>query len=400
MTDFDPNAYYEQEQEYIYRFPEIFANKKPTIVQIIPELGFGGAEQGCIDVSDAIIQYGGRSIIISNGGERVYEAMKRGAEHINMPVHSKNPLIMWRNIQKLKKIILNERVDIVHARSRAPAWSAYKACKETRTKFVTTCHAAYKFQSEIKRKYNSVMSMGDRVISISGFITDYLKNSYDISDERIRLAYRGTAMDKFKPARVTKERLITLAKEWRLPDGALVVMMPARITRIKGHHFLIDAIAKLGRKDVICVFVGPDQGRTAYRQELEDTIQEKGLSGRVRIVPPCNDMPTAYMLASVVVCASMVPEGFGRVPVEAQAMGRPIVATSHGGAAETVVPGYTGWLVEPGNVEELAGAIDQALNLSEEERINLAQTSMYHVSQYFSVEAMCANVLETYSELL
>ncbi|MBK67697.1 MAG: glycosyl transferase [Rickettsiales bacterium] len=387
-------------EEYQYRFPEVFASKKPVVMQIIPELGAGGAEQGCIDVSNAIIAAGGRSIIVSNGGMRVYEAMKKGAEHITLPVHSKNPLTMWRNAQRLKNIIYKERVNIVHARSRAPAWSAYKACKETNTPFVTTCHAAYKFEGKLKRKYNSVMASGDRVISISGFITDYLKDSYNISDDKIRLAYRGLPMEKYKPNAVTKERLITLAKEWRLPDGALVVMMPARLTRIKGHHFLIDAIAKLKRKDVVCVFLGSDQGRKAYRHELEDTIKEKGLEGRVRIVPHCNDMPTAYMLASVTVCASIVPEGFGRVPVESQAMGRPTIATNHGGAAETIVPDFTGWLVEPGNVDEMANAINEALNLTNEERENLAYASMMHVAQYFSVEAMCANVLETYSELL
>lgn len=381
-------------------YPAFFEARKPTILQIIPELGAGGAEQGCVDVSHAIIEAGGRSIVVSNGGARVPEILKKGATHITMPVHSKNPVTLWRNIKRFKALIQKERVDLVHVRSRAPAWSAYYAAKAMNIPFVTTCHAAYKYQKKLKRRYNEIMAMGDRVIAISNFISGYLKTNYGTQESKIRLAYRGLDLKRFQPNKVTQERLITMAKDWRLPDGCLVVLMPGRLTRIKGHHFLIDAMEKLDREDVICVFLGSDQGRTGYRHELEDTIAQKNMEGRFRIVSHCNDMPTAYMLASVTVCASMVPEGFGRVPVESQAMGRPTIATSHGATGETIIPGHTGWLIEPGDVDALADAIDQALNLNEGQRNYLAETAMRHVAENFTVEHMCQSVLNCYTELL
>lgn len=386
-------------------FPKKLRNgRPPVILQVIPELGAGGAEQGCIDVSNAIIDAGGLSIVVSNGGNRVHEITRKGAIHIDMPVHSKNPLTMWKNTRRLRKIIRDQHVSLIHARSRAPAWSCYYAAKAERIPFVTTCHAAYKFKSNLKRSYNSVMAKGERVISISNFISGYLQESYGLHASRIRRAYRGIILEKFHPNLVTPERMMKVSEEWRVPDGAPVVLMPGRISRIKGHHFMIDAMVRLrekfNRDDVFCVFVGSDQGRKEYRQEIENTIKEKGLEGRIRIVNHCSDMPSAYMLSSVVVCASMVPEGFGRVPVESQAMGRPSIATSHGATGETIIPGKTGWLVEPGNVDELADALNEALSLTDEQRAVLATTSMVHVAENFTVQNMCKIVLDTYAELL
>lgn len=375
-------------------------NNIPTILQVIPELGAGGAEQSCIDVAHAIVDAGWQSILVSNGGNRVHEVTRRGTHHISLPVDSKSPFKMWRNVARLRKIIRDHRVDIVHARSRAPAWSCYFAAKAEGIPFVTTCHAAYKYDNSWKRRYNSIMAKGERVISISNFISGYLKENYGLHESRIRLAFRGIDLNKFHPNLVTPERMIGLANQWRIPDGASVILMPARISRIKGHHFLIEAMAELKRDDVVCVFVGSDQGRKAYVEELYQTIEEKGLTGRVRIVNHCNDMPTAYMLSTVTVCASMVPEGFGRVPVEAQAMGRATIATSHGATGETIIPGQTGWLVEAGNVDELVLALEQALSLTNAERAYLATASMNHVAQNFTVEHMCNVVLNTYQELL
>lgn len=377
---------------------------QPTILQIIPHLGAGGAEQGCIDVSKAIVAAGGKSIIVSNGGSRIRELKRHGATHITMPAHTKNPLKMWRNISRLKKIIRDHNVHIIHARSRAPAWSAYRAAKSMNIPFVTTCHAAYKFKKPIKRWYNSVMAKGDRVISISDFIGTYLNENYQTPPDKIRVAYRGTDFKKFHPQAVTQERMIAISSTWRIKDGAPLIFMPGRLSPIKGHHFLIEAIEHLLKdpafKDAICVFAGSDQGRTAYRQNLLDTIKEKNLEGHIWFVPNCTDMPAAYMLSNAVVCASMVPEGFGRVPVEAQAMGRPAIATSHGGAGQTIIDRETGWLVEAGNVDELVDALKQALSLTDQQRNGLAMTSMQHVQQKFSVEAMCDAVINTYNELL
>ncbi len=373
---------------------------QPVIMQIIPELGPGGAEQGCIDMAAALTTAGAQAIIVSHGGSRIHELARIGAVHIDLPVHSKNPLVMWQNIQKLRTLIKRYNVSIVHARSRAPAWSAWRACKNTDAHFITTCHAPYNIANEAKRMYNGAVAYGEIVIAISHYVAIYLKENYRISEARIRIIPRGIALEKFHPTAVTPERLITLSKKWRIPDGANIIMMPGRITRWKGHHVLIDAIARLHRTDVFCVLIGSDQGRNAYRQELEEAISSKNLGSRIRIVDHCNDMPAAYMLAGVVVSASTDPEGFGRVPVEAQAMGRPIIASDHGGAQETIVRGETGWLVPPSDPDALAQAIEEALSLTANQRAILATRAMAHIAQHFTREQMCDATLDVYAEIL
>jgi glycosyltransferase involved in cell wall biosynthesis len=369
-------------------------------MQIIPELGPGGAEQGCIDMAAAITQAGGQAIVVSNGGSRLHELARTGAVHINLPVHSKNPLTITRNARQIRKLIERYDVDIVHARSRAPAWSAYRACKKTRARFMTTCHAPYNINSELKRFYNSIIARGERVIAISHMVAEYLQNNYQINNSNIRLVHRGISLERFHPTAVSAERVIELTKEWRIPDGVNVIMLPGRLTRWKGHHVMIEAMEKLGRKDLFCLMIGSDQGRTEYRKELEDMIEEKKLGGSVRIVDHCKDMPAAYMLASVVVSASIEPEGFGRIPVEAQAMGRPIIATDHGGAQETIIRGETGWLVPPSDPELLARAIEESLSLTPGQRAILATRTMNHIAQHFTKELMIERTLAVYTELL
>lgn len=373
---------------------------QPVIMQIIPELGPGGAEQGCIDIAAELVASGAQAIVVSNGGARVHELERIGAVHINLPVHSKNPVTMWRNIHAIKNIIERYGVHIVHVRSRAPAWSAFYACRKTRAHFMTTCHAPYNISGEAKKFYNSSIAQGERVIAISNYVADYLRKFYHLDDRTIRLIHRGIPIERFHPTAVTPERLITLAQNWRIPDGSNIVMLPGRLTRWKGHTVLIEAMEKIARQDLFCVIIGSDQGRTEYRKELEELIQTKGLGGHVRMVDHCNDMPAAYMLATVVVCPSTDPEGFGRVPVEAQAMGRPIVAADHGGAQETILRGQTGWLVEPGNASALAGAIEEALSLTGSQRSMLATRAMSHIAQYYTKEIMAEKTMDVYAELL
>lgn len=373
---------------------------QPVIMQVIPELGPGGAEQGCIDIASELVASGAQAIVVSNGGARVHELDRIGAVHINLPVHSKNPLVMWRNINTLVKIIERYNVNIVHVRSRAPAWSAHYACRKTNAHFMTTCHAPYNINGEAKKFYNSSIAQGERVIAISHYVADYLRKFYKLNDRTIRLIHRGIPIEKFHPTAVTPERLITLAQNWRIPDGANVVMLPGRLTRWKGHSVLIDAMERIQRKDLFCVIIGSDQGRKEYRKELEESIEAKGLGGQVRLVDHCNDMPAAYMLATVVVCPSTDPEGFGRVPVEAQAMGRPIVAADHGGAQETILRGQTGWLVEPGNAAELASAIEEALALTPTQRSMLATHAMAHIAEHYTKAHMADKTLNVYAELL
>jgi glycosyltransferase involved in cell wall biosynthesis len=369
-------------------------------MQVIPSLGAGGAEQGCIDVAAELVRSGATSIVVSNGGARIPELLRGGSIHIDLPVHSKNPFVMWKNIGRLRKLIKKHDVDIVHARSRAPAWSAWKACVGTSAKFMTTCHAPFNISGNVKRFYNSSIAKGERVIAISNYVKDYLLKNYEIDEKNIRVIHRGVALEKFHPSSVAPLHLIKLSNEWRLPDGCTIVMMPGRITRWKGHHVLIDAIAKLDREDVFCVLIGDDQGRTEYRQELEKTIADKNLEGRVRIIGHCNDMPAAYTLSTVVVSASTDPEGFGRVPIEAQAMGRAIVATNHGGAMETVIDGKTGWLVPPNDAEAMANAIREALDMDGTERALMANRAMQHVAEHFTREHMVDETMNVYAELL
>ncbi len=373
---------------------------QPVIMQVIPELGAGGAEQGCIDMASEIVKAGARAIVVSNGGYRVSELARAGATHIDLPVHSKNPVIMWKNVATLRKLIKQHNVGIVHARSRAPAWSAWRACKGTDAHFLTTCHAPYNINGEAKRLYNGSIAQGELIIAISNYVAQYLQDNYDVEPERIRTIHRGIPIERFHPTAVTAERMIDLATQWRIPDGANIIMLPGRVTRWKGHHILIEAMAKLKRKDVFCVIIGSDQGRKEYRQELDQFIEDHDLGSQIRIIDQCHDMPAAYMLSTVVVCPSTDPEGFGRIPVEAQAMGRPIIASDHGGAQETILRGHTGWLIPPSNSEELAIAIDEALALDENQRAVLAARSMEHIEQHFTKKIMAEKTLNVYTELL
>lgn len=375
-------------------------NAAPVVMQIIPALGAGGAEQGCIDIAAELTRAGAKAIVVSNGGARVPELARAGALHINMPVDSKNPLVMARNILRLRKLIRQHGVDIVHVRSRAPAWSALHAVNGTGARFMTTCHAPYNISGKAKNFYNSSIARGERVIAISSFVADYLRNNYNIDPRNIRLIHRGVALEKFHPTAVTPERMIRLAREWRIPDGTNVVLLPGRLTRWKGQRVLIDAMARLARPDVFAIIIGDDQGRSEYRQELEQAIKDNNLEGKMRIIEHCNDMPAAYMLANVVVSASIEPEGFGRVPVEGQAMGRPVIATDHGGAQETIVRGETGWLIPPNDSDALCRAIREALSLDPTQRAILATRAMAHIAAFFTREKMADDTLNVYAELL
>lgn len=372
----------------------------PVIMQILPALNSGGVEQGVIDISAAIVRAGGKSIVVSSGGIRVHEITKAGGTHITLPVNSKNPIIMWQNIGRLRKLIRSMDVDIVHPCSRAPAWSAEQAVEGTSARYVTSCHSAHKVKGMFKKFYNASMTKGELVIAVSHSLADYLEEHYPIDPKKIRVIHRGFAIEKFHPNAVTPDRLIKISQAWRIPDGAAVVMLPARITRSKGHMFLIDAIQQLERKDIFCLFVGSDVGNENFRQELEAYINSKNMGGSVRIVSHCSDMPAAYMLATVVVSPSLVPEGFGRIPIEAQAMGRPVIATDHGGAKETIIHDETGWLIPVGDVPKLAATLNEALSLDGRGRALLASRAMNHAAQHFTNEKMCAATLDVYMEVL
>ncbi len=375
-------------------------SQTPVVMQVVPSLVTGGVERGTVDMAAALVEAGWRSLVVSSGGPMVREVLRAGGEHFELPVQSKNPMVMRTNTERLANLIREHSIDIVHARSRAPAWSARRAARNAGAHFVTTIHAPYNLGLPLKRLYNSVMADGERVIAISAFIARHAIETYRADAERIRVIHRGTDINLFDPARVSAERVIKLSTDWRLADGVPVVMLPGRLTRWKGQTVLIEAMARLGRDDVRCLIVGSDQGRTSYRRELEALIAKHRLESVVHLVGDCGDMPAALMLADTVVHASTDPEGFGRVIVEAQAMGRPIIAADHGASRELVLPDETGWLVPPNDPGALAAALKKALALNVEQREDLAARAIRRVREQFTKQAMCSATLDVYREVL
>lgn len=373
------------------------------VLQVLPALESGGVERGTIDVAIAIAEAGGRPLVASSGGAMVRELSRRGIPHLTLPLASKTPMQMRRNTNLLAAIIRDHQVDLVHARSRAPAWSARAAARRTRRALVTTFHGTYNFvpgsRGALKKRYNAIMTRGDRVIAISDFIADHIKTNYRVDADRIRVIHRGVDQAIFDPAAVPAARMAKLADDWRLPDGVPVIMLPGRLTRWKGQTVFLEALARLERRDFAAVVVGSAQGRDTYVAELQKLADQHNLHAVLRFANHCNDMPAAFMLADLVISASTDPEAFGRVLVEAQAMGRPVIGPDHGGARETVVPGETGWLVKPGDPAELAAAIDRALDIDDDQRTQIAQSGRRNVAEKFTKDLMCLRTLAVYQEV-
>jgi glycosyltransferase involved in cell wall biosynthesis len=307
---------------------------------------------------------------------------------------------MRRNAGRLRRLIKKHRVDIVHAHSRAPAWSGYWATRSGAAKFVTTYHGVYKENAPFKRRYNEVMAKGDRVIAVSKFIAELIASRYPAAAPRLRIIPGGVDTAKFDPASVLGDRAGRLAQSWRLKLGTPTILLPGRLTGWKGQKLLISALAAMRHKDTLAVLAGSDQGRKNYVQQLIAHAQKLGVADRVRLAGNVEDMQAALMLADVVVNASTDPEAFGRTIVEAQAMARMVIATDHGGARETIIDGETGFLVPPGDAAALAEAIDKVLDLPAETRIAWGQHIRVSVSEHYSIAAMQNAVLELYTELL
>ena len=368
-----------------------------TVLQVVPALVTGGVERGTVEVAAALTSAGHRAIVASAGGPMAKEIENIGGIHVQLPLDTKNPITMYRNTNRLVDIIQKYNVDIVHARSRAPAWSAYAASIDTGRPFVTTFHNAYGDKNALKRMYNAIMARGERVIAISNFVGDHAASTYNVSREKLRVIARGVDTDRFNPSAVGKERIETLRKAWQLPANAPVIMLPGRLSRWKGHLVLIEALKRLSRSDVICLIIGA--GSSRYRKEVEEAIYRANLDTAVRLIDDCRDMPAGYMLADIVVSPSTRPEGFGRVIAEAQAMGKPVIATDHGGARETVIPNQTGWLIPPHDATALANAINKVLSLSSEEREKLAKQATSHIRTNFTTAQMTEKTLAVYEEV-
>lgn len=371
----------------------------PVVLQVLPSLETGGVERGTVDVAAATVAAGWSSVVASAGGRLVYELQRSGVRHRTLPLTRKTPWGIWRNVARLEQLIRDTGSHLVHARSRAPAWSARFAARRAGVPFVTTFHGTYNFNNRLKRRYNAVMTEGELVIAISRFIAGHLMEYYRVPERRIRVVPRGVDLGLFSPDSVQPERMVKLATRWQLPDGVPVILLPGRLTRWKGQLVLIDALAQLGERDFICLLVGSDQGRTGYRRELEARVGQHGLERKVFLRDDCDDMPAVYKLADVVVSASTDPEAFGRVAAEAQAMGRPLVASNHGGVPEQVVDGETAFLVRPNDPGDLARGLRTALDLDADQRARMAEAAIAR-ARLFSKDEMCRKTLEVYEEVL
>lgn len=374
--------------------------RTPVLLQVLPSLVTGGVERGAVDVGVAAAEAGFRSIVASAGGPMVRELVRNDVEHVEMALDTKNIFTMHRNADRLADLIRREKIDLVHARSRAPAWSAYWATRRTGTPFVTTFHGTYNFSNPLKRYYNSVMARGDRVICISEFVRRHILKNYPCDGTALRVIHRGVDMDLFDPEKVSPERVIRLAERWRLPDGVPTVLLPGRLTRWKGQLLLIQALAKLKNGPVRCLLVGSAQGRDSYVREILSVAAKLGVDGWVHVVGDCNDVPAALKLADVVVSASTDPEAFGRIAVEAQAMGRLVIAPEHGAAPEQITPGENGWLFRPSDAADLAEKLDTALGLDRDAREKIFAAGYENARKRFTKQAMCGATMELYRELL
>lgn len=387
------------------------AEKRPTILQIIPELDTGGAELSTVEIAAAIVEAGGRALVLSEGGRLAPRIAEAGGEFIPFPAATKNPAhILW-NARVMCRMIADEGVDLVHARSRAPAWSAKLAARRAGVPFVTTFHGAYNERTRLKRAYNAVMAAGDIVIANSHYTKRLIEKRYNTPPDRIRVIYRGVDGAMFDPSAVPEARKAALRKAWGARPATRIILQPARLTAWKGQSTVIAAahiLEKEGRLgDSLIVLAGDAQGRDAYRERLESEIAAAGLGGKVILPGHVDDMPAALAAAHLALVASVEPEAFGRVATEAQAMGCPVIATDIGAPPETVAapPGVeaaqrTGWLVAPGDADALADAMAAALALPENTRSALGARARARVLALFSLDGMRRDTLDVYDRLL
>lgn len=384
--------------------------KGRTILQVIPTMSAGGAERTAVDVAEALVKAGARALVASEGGRLLAELERVGGEAISLPLKSKNPLQLFRNIALLEDVIRKESVDTVHARSRAPGWSAYFAARRTKTPFVTTYHGLYNQRTRIKSFYNSIMARGDVVIANSHFTKATIVARHGTPAERVAVIHRGTDFSRFDPDSDMGDRVAGLLTSWGVPMGARVVLLPGRLTSWKGQEVFIDAAAHvLSRTDkqLIFVMVGDEQGRMGYLEGLRQRIARHNISEKVRIAGHCADMPAAFAAADIMVSASTQPEAFGRVAVEAQSMRKPVIVTELGAVAETVLApprvdedGRTGWYTPPSNAEALGNAILEILNLDETRLAMIGAHARAHVLKNFSLENMTDATLGIYQTLI
>jgi len=375
-----------------------------VVLQVIPRLDEGGAERGTLEITAALVRSGARALVATAGGRLLPSIEHAGGRIVRLPVDTKNPLAIIANGLRLARIVKREGVSIIHARSRAPAWSALMAARLSGIPFVTTYHGVYRARGAFKRWYNGIMARGDRVIANSAHTAEEIRNAYPAAVPRMVVIPRGVELSAFDPEALAPARIAQLKRSWRVPDDARLVLLAARLSRWKGQDLFIEAAALLATKpefsDVVFVLAGEAES-TRLLTELMMLAERTGLGRRIIFVGHCTDMPAAYAASSVVVSASREPEAFGRVMIEAQAMGAIVVATDHGGARETVRTGArpTGFRVQPGDAAALAAGISAALDQPPERRKAMGAQAREHARAHFSTARMCADTLALYRKL-
>jgi glycosyltransferase involved in cell wall biosynthesis len=382
----------------------VISSDKHVILQVIPRLDAGGAERTTVDIAAALTREGFRALVASEGGRLEPQIATGGGQVVRVPLDTKAPQRMLANSLRLSRLIRERHVNLIHARSRAPAWSALYAARANRVPLVTTYHGIYNAGHPLKRFYNSVMVRSDAVIANSQWTADHIVHEHGTARDRITVIHRGVDLEVFDPAGVEPARVEALRTQWGVDPGDNIVLLPGRLTRWKGQLVFIAALAQLERtgelKGVRAILLGDAQGREAYVAELRDAIARNGLDRIVRITPHTSDIPAAYLASDIVVSASTDPEAFGRVAAEAGAMGIPVIATDHGGARETVLAGRSGFLATPGDVAALAKATRQLLSMTPEQWRDMGEAGRAHVRANFSLDRMCADTLAIYRRLL
>ena len=380
---------------------------KINVLQVIPKLGYGGAETGCYDIAHYLAEKECGSYIATSGGELLKFVKKNRVGIFKIPVHSKNPILIFLNTIFLSFFILTKKINIVHARSRAPAWSCYLACLLTNRAFVTTFHGTYNFNNKLKKFYNSVMLRSNLTIAGSNFIFSHINENYNEylnKKKKLRVIFRGINIDYFSQKNISVLKQEKLKMEWGLEQNKFTILMPGRLTSWKGQEKLIESLNILIEDYNItnfqAILLGSDQGRKVYTKKLHSLVERYSLTKKVKFIENCKEMPLAYSLADVVVSASIEPEAFGRVAVESQAMGKPIIASNLGGSKETVLNKKTGFLYKHDDPRELAKNLNTVIQLNQEELKLMGNEGRKNITRKFDVEVMCDSNLREYKKLL
>lgn len=376
--------------------------KEPIVLQVLPELGQGGVELGTIQIAEALTAAGYKNFVASSGGRMTFQLEKLGVKHFTLPLKSKNPFTIFKNAKILAEIIKKEGINIVHARSRAPAWSAYLAAKKANVHFVTTFHGTYGLGPKgIKKLYNQVMTFGEKVIVISTHIKRHVMEHYHTAEDKLVFIHRCVDVEKFNPNAITPERLKTIIEQYELPTDKKLILLIGRLTRWKGQELLIDALAKIkNREDFHCVFTGDDQGRVKYTEGLINKIKEYGMEGFFTFIKHTDDVPALMKACDIVVSASIEPEAFGRIAAEGEAMGKIVLASNIGGSLDNLKDGVTGRHFISGDADDLSQKLDWALSLSPTEQKKFADAAQNFVKENFTKQIMCDKTLAVYRSLI